>query len=362
MVVSAITATLRQSLQSTLLQAWRRRGLLATLLLPAAVLYAVLAQTRRILYLCGVLKIQRAKAIVIVVGNVVAGGAGKTPTVMALVQHLQGQNYKVGVVSRGYGRTGTSCLEVLSTSRPNEVGDEPLLIQHNTQVPVFVAHARHKAATALLTRYPDTQILLCDDGLQHYALYRDLEICVFDDRGCGNGWVLPSGLLRERWPRRAVLAAGQNNDRLLVLHTGSQPAFDGYTVQKSLSPLARSRDGTLTPLADLYKVGAKPLMAVAGIAQPESFFAMLRNYGVRLEKTIALPDHYKLNSELLNKYGGYRVICTEKDAEKLWPIAADAVSVALVFTPELAFFRAVDAQLAKVSHAKLSSRDGHKIT
>lgn len=362
MVVSALPATLRQTLQSSLVQAWRKRGLVATLLLPASVVYVVLAQTRRLLYLCGLLKIQRVQAIVIVVGNVVAGGAGKTPTVMALVQHLQLQNQRVGVISRGYGRTGTSCTEVLPTSHPNDVGDEPLLIQRSTQVPVFVADTRHAAATALLARYPDTQILLCDDGLQHYALYRDLEICVFDDRGCGNGWPLPSGPLREWWPRRPVPTAGQDNGKLLVLHTGSQSAFSGYTVQKSLSPLARSQDGSMTPLASLYIDGGKPLMAVAAIAQPESFFAMLRACQVPLAHTVALPDHYQFDSDLSNKYGGYRVICTEKDAAKLWPIATDAVSVALVFTPEPAFFQAVDGQLAEIFNTKLSSENGHKTT
>lgn len=353
---------LRPSLQSALVRAWTRRGIIACLLWPVSLVFLALARLRRQLYRWGLFKTQRVDALVIVVGNVIAGGAGKTPTVIALVQHLQAQQHRVGVISRGYGRQGDACIEVQADSRPQDAGDEPLLIQRATQAPVFVGRTRHEAARALLARYPLTRIIVCDDGLQHYGLYRDVEICVFDDRGTGNGWLLPAGPLREPWPRHAVSRAGQRDDRLLVLHTGSRPAFAGFTAHRSLASFAVGRDHINIPLETLRVPGAKPLMAVAGIAQPESFFAMLRALGLPLAKTVALPDHYHFDSFFRTIDVGYRIICTEKDAEKLWPIAPDALAIPLVFRPEPAFFAALDATVAERLSSKLSSAHGHKTT
>ena len=354
--------TWRQTLQSALLRAWLSRGLLAALLLPVSLLFGALAHARRQAYAWGLLKTQRIDALVIVVGNVVAGGAGKTPTVIALVQHLQKLGYAVGVISRGYGRSGTACMEVASDASPHSTGDEPLLIRRTTQVPVFVGPTRLGASNALLERYPQTQIIVCDDGLQHYALYRDLEICVFDDRGCGNGWLLPAGPLREPWPRRALKRAGQADDQLLVLHTGSQPAFTGFTAQRTLAPFAYCSDGTRVALRSLGQPGGKPLLALAGIAQPESFFAMLRAHGLALAKTLALPDHYDFDSFPRSIYGGYSIICTEKDAAKLWSGSPGAWAVPLVFLPQPAVFDAVNLRVAALMSTKLSSSHGHKTT
>lgn len=355
-----MSEALRPTLQSMLLRAWTRRGVVASALWPISLVYQSLVWTRRQLYRTGFLVTQRVDAIVMVVGNVVAGGAGKTPTVIALVQHLQSKNRVVGVISRGYGRKNDACTEVLPDSRPDAVGDEPLLIRRATGAPVFVGRNRHQAAAALLKRYPEVQFIVCDDGLQHYGLYRDLEICVFDDRGCGNGWTLPAGLLRESWPRRPLASAGQCNDRLLVLHTGGKPAFAGFTANRSLAAFAMDRTGARIPLATLASPGEKPLLAVAGIAQPESFFTMLRALDLPLQQTLALPDHYHFDSLPSNIYGGYRVICTEKDAAKLWPLAPSALAVALLFKPEPAFFAALDVALAGLAAAKLSSGHGHQ--
>jgi tetraacyldisaccharide 4'-kinase len=325
-------------------------------------LFQTVVALRRQLYAVGIFKTQRVDALVIVVGNVVVGGAGKTPTVIALVQHLQAQGRIVGVISRGYGRAGTNCIEVQSDSRPHIVGDEPLLIRKATHAPVFVGHTRHEAATALLARHPASEIIICDDGLQHYSLYRDLEICVFDDRGCGNGWCLPAGPLRERWPRRAVARVGQQPARLLTLHTGNDPAFAGYTAHRSLAPSVVRRDGATMLLSEFNTPDARPLVAIAGIAQPESFFSMLRARGLPLEHTIALPDHYHFDSLPSNIDEGYDIICTEKDAAKLWSIAPRAWAIPLVFQPEVAFFTALDTAIAERLAAKLSSGHGHQTT
>ena len=345
-----------------MLRAWADRGWLAWLLRPISLIFRALALLRRQLFRWDLLKVQRVDAVVIVVGNVVAGGAGKTPTVISVVQHLTAQHRRVGVVSRGYGRDSDACMEVTPDSTPAQVGDEPALVRRTTQVPVFVGRNRHAAANALLAQYPQTEIIVCDDGLQHYRLYRDLEICVFDDRGCGNGWLLPAGPLREPWPRVALAQAGQRPGRLLVLHTGSHPAFAGFTARRSLAPQALRQDGTRIPLATLNAPDRLPLMAVAGIAQPLVFFAMLQASGVTLTKTMALPDHYDFDSFMRNTYEGYQLICTEKDALKLWRFAPNALAVPLVQTPEPTFFNALDACIAEQQAATLSSPHGHKTT
>ncbi len=340
--------------QAALQRAWLQRGLVAILLWPLSLLYGVLAAIRRKRYQRGSAQVHKIDAQVIVVGNVVAGGAGKTPTVIALVQHLQGQQRKVGVISRGYGRDNTDCMEVLPESAPQTVGDEPLLIRRATGAPVFVASTRYAAARALLARHPQTQTIVCDDGLQHYALYRDLEVCVFDDRGCGNGWLLPAGPLREAWPRTPLASVGQDDARLLVLHTGSRPAFAGFGAHRSLAPFARAADGTTTALDSLGLPGTQPVAALAGIAQPKVFFDMLRAQGVPLAKTVALPDHYDFAQLASADFAGMQLLCTEKDAAKLWQVVPQALAVPLQFEPYTAFFAALDHALATHTAAKLS--------
>ena len=337
---------MRAALQARLPHAWTGKGALACLLLPVAWLYGALAASRRQLFRWAWRRSRRVDAFVIVVGNVVAGGAGKTPTVIALVHHLQARGHAVGVVSSGYGRDSASCLAVDASSAVEHVGDEPLLIHRATGAAVWVGRDRWRAANALLARHPDIRVIVCDDGLQHYRLWRDLEVCVFDDRGCGNGWQLPAGPLREPWPRRAVLAAGQSKDRLLVVHTSGQAPAGAFSAQRSLSNSVVDCHGATLPLRALNAPGRLPLMAVAGIARPEVFFAMLRHAGLVLAQTQALPDHFDFRQANTAPWAGYQLICTEKDAPKLWQVAPGAVCVALEQTMEPAFFEAVDRQLA----------------
>jgi tetraacyldisaccharide 4'-kinase len=351
---------MRDALASALLRAWIGKGLLACALLPVAALYGALAAVRRQLFRWHRLKSQRVNAFVIVVGNVVAGGAGKTPTVISLVRHLQAQGLRVGVVSRGFGRDGQACQAVDAASSAQEVGDEPLLIARATGAPVFVARDRHQAASALLAAHPQTDVIVCDDGLQHYRLFRDLEICVFDDRGCGNGWLLPAGPLREPWPRRGVAAAGQSAERLLVLNTSGAGAGGGgvgqYSAQRALATVARDRHGATTPLLELNAPGRLPVQAVAGIARPDMFFSMLRQTGLVLAQTQALPDHFDFRQANAESWSAVQLLCTEKDAPKLWQVAPSALSVALEQTIEPAFFAAVDQQIAAHRAAQAASR------
>ena len=332
------SATRQPALQRILTRAWTQRGWLAWLLWPAAVLFGTLAALRRALFRWGAFRTQRLRVPVIVVGNVVVGGSGKTPVVMAVVRHLQGRGLAVGVISRGYGRTAKDCREVLKQSLISDVGDEPALIKHTTGAPVFVASRRADAAQALLAHYPNTQVLVSDDGLQHLALARDLEICVFDDRGLGNGLLLPAGPLREPWPRHTDL----------VLHTGAHPAFAGFTAQRTLAPYAVKADASRHALSDLAQPGRPPVLAIAAIANPHAFFDMLRTSGLPLARSVALPDHYDFKTYKVNEYAGYTTICTEKDAVKLWHVQPDALAVPLVFTPDPAFFAQLDTRLSAV--------------
>ena len=348
-------------LSGALLRAWTGKGPLACALLPVATLYGALAAVRRQLFRWRILPSCRVNAFVIVVGNVVAGGAGKTPTVISLVRHLQAQGLRVGVVSRGFGRDGQACQPVSASSSAQEVGDEPLLIARATGAPVFVARDRHQAASALLAQHPQTDVIVCDDGLQHYRLFRDLDICVFDDRGCGNGWLLPAGPLREPWPRRGVAAAGQSADRLLVLNTSGTGGLGQFSAQRALAPVAQDRHGATTPLRDLNAPGRLPVQAVAGIARPEIFFSMLRQTGLVLAHTQALPDHFDFRQANAESWDAVQLLCTEKDAPKLWQVAPSALSVALEQTIEPAFFAAVDQHIAAHRAAQAASRlsSGH---
>lgn len=347
-------------------RAWTGRGLLASALWPIARLHGALVALRHVLYRTGIRRVLRAPVRVIVVGNVVAGGAGKTPTTIALAQHLTAREFKVGLVSRGYGRHGTDCREVFASASPEEVGDEPLLVHRITGLPVFVAPTRHAAATALLAEYPETSIILCDDGLQHLQLFRDLEVCVFDERGIGNGWLLPAGPLREPWPRRACARSGQHDSRLLVLHTSGQAKLPGFRATRTLANYALRSDGSQVPLDQLMQPHALPCVALAGIARPDAFFDMLRTRGFTLADTVALPDHYDFHSYSRTFDARYQLICTEKDAAKLWAKDPSALAVPLIQTAEPAFWVALDAHVdtwsEKTPDAKLSSPHGHPIT
>ncbi len=325
-------------LHQRLPRVWTRRGPVAWALRPIAAIYGLLVGLRRWSYAAGVFKTRHAPALVVVVGNVVAGGAGKTPVTIALARHLLAQGWRVGVISRGHGRRTQDVRAVTGDSSPLDVGDEPLLIHQATGVPVWVARARADAAQGLLQAHPEVQILICDDGLQHWALARDLEICVMDERGVGNGWLLPAGPLRETWPRPVDW----------VLHTGPQLAessgLGGYRAQRQLADHAVGADGRRVALNTLK---GQAVDAVAGLARPEAFFGMLRQAGLTLAHTTALPDHHDFQNWTPAKTGR-TLLCTEKDAAKLWSHDPTALAVPLVITPEAHFWTALDARIAQL--------------
>ncbi len=331
-----MACSLKESTVARLHRAWTRRGPLACALVPVSAIFGALTTLHRWIYRYGWKTAERLPVPVVVVGNVVAGGAGKTPTVMALVRHLQQSGKHPAVLSRGYGRHTHECLEVSADSLPHEVGDEPLLIHRSTSAPVFVARRRVDAGRAAIARHPGIDVLICDDGFQHLALHRDLEICVFDERGVGNGLLLPAGPLREPWPRAADL----------ILHTGNSRAFHGFGSTRALADHGVVADGRQV---DLPYGGTRPLLALAGIATPEKFFSMLRAKGLELQRTLPLPDHWDFAQWDASAYRAWQIICTEKDAIKLWHLVPDAIAVPLNFMPEPAFFETFDQLLAQRS-------------
>ncbi len=283
---------------------WRSRGLLALALSPLAALFCALASLRRLAYRRGWLRSQRLPVPVIVVGNITVGGTGKTPLVVHLVELLRAMGHRPGVVSRGYGgRPSPDPRPVTAAGDPRELGDEPVLIARRTGCPVWVAPRRTRAARALL-QHNDCDVLVCDDGLQHYALQRDLEIALVDGRGLGNGLCLPAGPLRERPARLgcvdAVVANGA--DRPGAWRMDLQP--DGL-----LSVAAPERARPLQALA------GQRVHALAGIGSPARFFETLRRAGLRpLEH--GFTDHHRFLPGEIRFDDDLPVLMTEKDAVK----------------------------------------------
>ena len=344
-----------------LTQAWNNQGgwggqLLTFMLLPISWGFGGLVKIRRQLYWHGLLKQHTLPVPVIVVGNVMVGGVGKTPVTMALVQHLKNKGMHVGVLSRGYGRNTAntpSIQAVTQKSTAQDVGDEPLLIARTCQVPVYVGSNRAAAGQALLAAHPDVNILVCDDGLQHWQLARTLELCVFDERGVGNGHLLPSGPLREPWPRQAV---NKHVTPCFLVKTSGQAGPDEFAVQRNLANFAQQANGTQRLLQSWRDMRVQ---ALAGIAKPHVFFDMLRQQGLTLSRTQALPDHADLQEVHIDASQG-DVLCTEKDAVKLWEKYPHAWAVPLQTTLPTELLQAIDQHIATAQHAKLSFHHGHK--
>ena len=314
---------------------WRNRNAITYLLWPFEVVYKIAWYLRQATIRLGFIQQHRVNATVIVVGNVVVGGGGKTPLTMALVQRLVKQGFRVGVVSRGYGRAQTSLQIVNAQSLASEVGDEPLMIFQKCNVPVVVSAHRVSAARQLLNQFPFVNVLVCDDGLQHIALQRDIEICVLDATGLGNGHLLPAGPLREPWPRQVDL----------LLHTHQRTLSEGFESRRELSSFALTSEGKQVPIADLK---LKPVEVVSGIAKPDAFLAMLEQGQFQIRHSTALPDHDNFQT-WKPSHPELHLLCTEKDAVKLWARFPQALAMPLVFEPEPSFWKAFD-QLFQSRH------------
>lgn len=338
-----------------------RPTLAMRLLQPLSWLYGGLAAADRAVYRLGWRPVQRAPVPLLVVGNLVAGGAGKTPAVMAVVDLLRAQGWTPGVVSRGHGRQD-GALQAVTPQRPAaEVGDEPLLIHLRTGVPVVVGADRAAAARALCGAHPAVDILVADDGLQHHRLHHDMALLVFDDRGAGNGLLLPAGPLREPLPRvltpqqRVLYSAARPSTPLpgclgLRRLAGVQPLADWWAgaalpadggwaaLRAALGPDPQTGPVGHATGPSAAAGGPARLLAAAGLARPEPFFAMLEGQGLPITR-LPLADHHPLQPQPWPATTRCLVL-TEKDAVKLPPERAGTVRVwvaRLDFQPEPAF-------------------------
>lgn len=313
-------------LEARLQQAWLARGPLAATLVPLAWLFGALTASRRWLYRRGVLAAQRLDVPVLVVGNLVAGGAGKTPTVLALVELLRREGWRPGIVSRGHGRASGEVLEVETGTPASMAGDEPLLLRLRGGAPVLVGRDRAAAARALRHRHPEVDIVVCDDGLQHLRLARDAQVLVFDERGAGNGWLLPAGPLREPMPAQVPA-------RTVVLYNATRPStpLPGHLARRRLAgvvSLAQWWQGGQASPGTMADLRGRSVLAAAGIARPQRFFAMLREAGLEIVEH-PLPDHHDF-ARLDWPAGTTDVVLTEKDAVKINPQRAAGVRLWVV--------------------------------
>lgn len=292
-----------------------RRGPLAWILWPVSLLFRMLIALRRGLYAVGLLKSERLPVPVIVVGNIFVGGTGKTPLTIWLVEALRHAGYVPGVISRGYGTQNDMPQAVSAASDPQLAGDEPVLIAARAKCPVVVGRNRVAAARMLLSTHPAVNLILSDDGLQHYALGRDVEIVLCDARGNGNGWLLPAGPLREPASRRRdfTVVNGQQHPAGI-----SRDVVHMQLVGDMAERLSdRSQVVSLSSLAASQSSGDRPLrvVAAAGIGNPSRFFAMLRGAGLVVEE-LPLPDHYDFSHNPFAAAQADVILITEKDAVK----------------------------------------------
>ena len=256
----------------------------------------------------------------VVVGNLVAGGAGKTPVSIAIARGLAARGRRVGLIGSGYGTGSDSARIVRPDSRADEVGDEALVLARATGRPVAIARRRDRALRALLTDAPDLDVVVSDDGLQHRWLPRTVELVLFDERGAGNGRLLPAGPLRE------PLAVVRQADAMLLAGDAPLPIthrriwrFD--IVAAGFRPLGEPHAAPLSIGELAARIGASPVLAVAGIAQPQRFFEPLRRAGLA-PRTVSPGDHRHLDADWLAQVPERWILITEKDAVK-WPQAAD---------------------------------------
>lgn len=280
---------------------------------------------RRRLYALNWLRSYHLPVPVIVIGNLTAGGTGKTPLAIWLVERLRDFGYRPGVVSRGYGGNSVGVSAVSPEGEPGLLGDEPLLLARRLRCPVWVGRKRVEAANALMKAHPEVDVIVADDGLQHYALARDVEIVVVDgSRRFGNGMLLPAGPLRENMARL-------NSVDAIVVNGGAEGGAQDDRRRCAMSVVERGfyKLGDPTQSVSVEYFRGRPVHALAGIGNPERFFDGLRSAGISAV-CHSFPDHHAYEADDLPNQ---TLIMTEKDAVKCdrfahpdaWVLAVDAV-------------------------------------
>lgn len=351
--------------QQHLEQAWlSKTHPLSLALLPISWIYSAIRSARAFAYTRGWFDAYTAPVPTLVIGSVVVGGTGKTPIVIETVRYLQSKGLRVGVVSRGYGRRDVDTMQlVTNSSLAHEVGDEPLLIAQKTQAVVCVGRSRPKAIAHLL-QHAKVDCIISDDGLQHYAMARQAEIIVFDERMSGNGRLLPAGLLREPWPRRLVKQKSAHHleshilapeDASIQLDTIPPKRLSGVT--RKLSFYANNRLGGTKALAAWQGTSVS---AIAGIAQPSNFFNALKEQGLQLDTVLAATDHADYSQpEWLERIDALPkpVLCTEKDAVKLHALGVECWAVPLEVDLSESFYRYLDRFISEVGETEWPVRE-----
>ena len=293
---------------------WYQLTWLSLLLLPLSVLFCLLTFIRKKFYRYGFFQKINIDIPVIIIGNISVGGTGKTPLVIWMAKLLQSNNYRPGIVSRGYGkRSGHNSSLVQDHSLATEVGDEPVIIYQHCKCPVIVDADRAHGASKLVSEH-QCDIIISDDGLQHYRLERNVEVCVIDGvRGNGNGFCLPAGPLREPASRLKTV------DAVIVNKPVNEPVKcfeykNKYEMQIQESGLVNVYDSHNKK--DVASFQGKTVHAVAGIGNPEQFFKYLENLGMQVIRH-SFPDHYCYQVDDL-LFADHPIVMTEKDAVKLW--------------------------------------------
>jgi tetraacyldisaccharide 4'-kinase len=287
---------------------WYRRGIAAWLLWPVSIVFRALVLARRILYGIRVLKSTHPGIPVIIVGNLTVGGSGKTPLVIWIAEFLKSKGWSPGIVSRGYGARPDEPRAATVAADAAEVGDEPILLSRRSGCPVWVGADRVQVAARLRAAHEDVNVLVLDDGLQHYAMRRDVEIAVVDARGFGNGFLLPAGPLRE--PRSRLRGVDA-----VVSHASPVKGF-GMTLQGDL--VHRMTDAR--ERQPLQAFAGQRVHAVAGIGDPNRFFLHLGKAGLKVVPH-PFPDHHPFTARDLEFGDDAPVLLTEKDAVKLRSVA-----------------------------------------
>ena len=338
----------RAWLETGLTREWQRHSLWQILLRPLSWLFALLVALRRLSFHSGLRRSTRIELPVIIVGNITVGGSGKTPLVIALVEMLREHGYRPGVVSRGYGahrgaNRSDAPLEVdaAALDATAAFGDEPVLLARRLHCPVFIGRDRVAAARALCSQHPGVDVILSDDGLQHYALARDIEIAVLDGiHGVGNGAMLPAGPLREPVSRLnsvdAVAVYGSESGSGRHFGDSTLPTF---AISLGAERFVNLRSGQQLGVAEFIAAAAgKPLHALAGIAHPQRFFSHLQRLGLRTSDH-PFADHHRFNAGDLALPATDLLLMTEKDAvkcaafadERCWYLRVDAELPAALF-------------------------------
>ncbi len=316
---------------------WQRLGGGALVLVPLTLLFAAFVAIRRFLYARRILPAWRARVPVVVVGNITVGGTGKTPLVLAILEMLQRRGWTPGVVARGYGRVPRREQDPVGVVRvypgvatPEHFGDEPVLVARRSNVPVYVSADRPAAARALLDGHAEVDVLVSDDGLQHYALARDVEFAVVDgERHFGNRLLLPSGPLREPVSRLAQVDAVVVNGG----HSDGVPGKRRFAMRLGAERFVAMNRNEEREVDDFVAaVRGAQVAAVAGIGHPQRFFDHLESLGVHARRH-AFPDHHPYRREELRLPGAEVVVMTEKDAvkcaafadERMWYLRVEAI-------------------------------------